>query len=124
MHEWALCTALVSQVEEEARRHGAIRVTAVRVVAGALTGIVPELLVRAYEVARTGTLLESAPLSVEIEPVSGHCPSCGQSDAVDHLALVCTGCGGPLKLEGGAGVVLRELELELPDEVGEEANGV
>lgn len=92
MHEWSLCTALIKEAEAEARRRGAIRVTSIRVEAGALAAVVPELLERAYEVARAGTLLETAPLTIA--------------------------------LSDGWEIVLTDLELEVPDAVGEEADGV
>lgn len=73
MHEWSLILALVQEVERQARAAGASRVTVVRVQAGHDLRLVPELLQRAFEVARTGSILDNARLELRVpeEPGAG-----------------------------------------------------
>jgi hydrogenase nickel incorporation protein HypA/HybF len=93
MHELAVCQALLDEVERIARSRRAERVAAVHVRVGALAGVEPELLQRAYEVARAGTLAEGASLAIENSPVRVHCPRCGNDGAAQVPRLVCTACG-------------------------------
>ena len=113
MHEWSLACALVRTAEEEARRRGAARVHGISVTVGFLTGIVPELLNRAYEMARVGTALEGAPLEVTVEPVLAKCPSCAAESRFEGFALVCPACGEPgLEVLSGDDILLRGMDLE------------
>lgn len=116
MHEWSLATGVVRAAEEEARRRGASRVLSVVVAAGFRTGVVPELLVRAFEAAREGTLLAGASLAVEVEPLRLRCRSCGAETEGESFLLACRRCGGQeVEVQSGDGLVLRSLELEIPD---------
>lgn len=93
MHELAICQALLDEVERVARVQRAERVVAVRVRCGALAGVEPGLLQRAYEVARGGTLAAEAALTIEESPVRVHCLRCGSETAARVQRLVCAACG-------------------------------
>ncbi len=93
MHELAICQALLEEVARVARARQAERVAAVRVLCGALAGVEPELLRRAYEVARMGTLAEEAALTIEESPVRVRCTHCGNESEVQPQRLVCAVCG-------------------------------
>ena len=116
MHEWSLACELVRQAEQEASSRGAAKVLSVTARVGLLTGVVPELLNRSYEMARMGTLLEDAPLVVESQLVRARCPSCGATNTFQEFGLVCPGCGtlGLEVLEGDE-IVLKRMDLEVPD---------
>ena len=60
MHELSVCNALISQVEAIAREHGAGRVESITLQLGALSGVEPPLLERAYPLAAAGTLADGA----------------------------------------------------------------
>jgi len=124
MHEWSLACALVRSAEEEARRRGAISVHAVTVSVGFLTGVVPELLRRSYDMAVAGTLLEGAPLLIRMEPVSARCPACKKESTFEGFALLCPACGtSGLEVVAGDEIFLRGLDLEVADENESEAGG-
>jgi hydrogenase nickel incorporation protein HypA/HybF len=119
MHEWSLACELVRQAETEARRRGALRVHSVKASVGVLTGILPELFQRAYEMARQGTCLEEAPLEIEVEAVRARCPECGREVTLHSPALVCPDCSGlGLEVLGGDGIFLTSLELEVAEAAG------
>jgi hydrogenase nickel incorporation protein HypA/HybF len=112
MHELAICQALLDQVERVARAQQAERVAAVRVRCGALAGVEPELLHRAYEVARAGTLAEHAALTIEESPVRVYCPRCETESAAAVQRLVCPACG-EWRTEVVAGDELLLMSVEL-----------
>jgi hydrogenase nickel incorporation protein HypA/HybF len=104
----------VKTAEEEARRRGAVKVHSVSVSTGFLTGVVPELLHRAYEMAREGTLLRDAELRLEVEPVRARCAACGRESVFESYALACPVCGAPgMEVLSGDDILLRGLDLEV-----------
>jgi hydrogenase nickel incorporation protein HypA/HybF len=116
MHELAICQALLAEVEHVARERGAEGVAAVRIRCGALAGVEPELLARAYEVARAGTLAEGASLTIEHAPVRVHCPRCGCDSSAEAQRLVCASCGEwRTELLAGDELMLMSIDLITAD---------
>jgi len=56
MHELSLVTGLFEILEEKARDEKALRVTAVTLRVGRLSGVVPELLETAFDTFKKGTI--------------------------------------------------------------------
>jgi hydrogenase nickel incorporation protein HypA/HybF len=72
----------------------------------------PELLRRAYEIARTGTLAEEATLTIEESPVRVRCTLCGNESAAQPQQLVCAVCGEwRTEVIAGDELVLMSVEL-------------
>jgi hydrogenase nickel incorporation protein HypA/HybF len=95
MHELSVALDIVDVAAAEAGRHGG-RVTAVHLKLGALSGVVREPLVSAFELAREGTPLAGAELVVEVVPAAARCPACAaEHDPGPGGRLVCPRCGGP-----------------------------
>jgi len=113
MHEWSLVQSLLSRVEEEARKHGAVAVRRLEVSIGELAGVEPALFDSAYELFRTDTLCSNARLEIRYVPARWVCGQCGARVA-EGAALWCTGCDGPARLAAGDGIVLERIELEVP----------
>ena len=80
MHELSIAMSLVEMAAEEAEQRGA-RVLATHVRLGALSGVVKEALLSAYEMAAEGTPLEGTALVIEEIPVVIHCAVCQQDRA-------------------------------------------
>ena len=117
MHEWSLACQLIREAEAEAERRHAVKVFGVTVSIGKLTGVVPDLLTRAYDMARVGTLLEDASLEVEIESVRGRCGECGRECLVEGFGLVCPECGAlGLEVLSGDDILLTKMDLEVASE--------
>ena len=93
MHELSVCRALVTQVEELARREMAQQVGRVQVGVGPLSGVEPQLLLHAYPLVTAGTLAEGSELVVEDRPVRVHCPQCKKDSDASSSCLICTHCG-------------------------------
>jgi hydrogenase nickel incorporation protein HypA/HybF len=95
MHELSIALSVVEMAEEEAERRG-VRVEAVHVRLGLLSGVVKEALLSAYEIAREGGPLAEASLVIEEVAVLAHCPACQAARAVRSVQqLCCAVCGSP-----------------------------
>src|SRR5947209_5076112 len=105
MHELSIALNILDLVEEEARGS---HVVVVHVKLGALSGIVKEALVSAYELAREGTSLAQAQLVIEQVPIVAFCPACAvERTLISMQELRCPSCGAatPRVVSG------RELEV-------------
>ena len=65
MHELSVCQGLLRQVEKVAAEHDARAVDRILLRVGALSGVEPDLLSHAFDIARMGTLAENARLEIE-----------------------------------------------------------
>lgn len=116
MHELAVCQALLEQVAEVARQRNALEVSSITVRIGPLSGVEPDLLRRAFEVARAGSVAAGARLVLETEPVRVRCPDCGAERVVPPNRLRCPDCGaGPASIISGDALTLASLALERPE---------
>lgn len=112
MHEMAICQGLMSQVEQIARDKGAARVEHIVLSIGPLAGVEPELLSRAFEVARAETVASEAELEIETGPVVVECRSCGQKGNATVNRLLCPSCGDwKVNLVQGDELLLLRLEI-------------
>ena len=116
MHELSLCQALLSEVSRIAASHGARAVERVNVEIGRLSGVEPELLSRAFEIARLGTCAEHAVLSLAVLEITVRCVDCGAASRAQPNHLLCGVCGGyrTQVLEGNE-LRLRALELDVAE---------
>jgi hydrogenase nickel incorporation protein HypA/HybF len=112
MHELAVCQALLTEVERAAGQAGAAAVRRVLVRIGALSGVEPQLLARAFEVARAGGIAAAAELSLEVTPVRVRCRDCGAEHEVPPNRLLCPACGSwRTALRAGDELVLQRVEF-------------
>ncbi|MBL8566650.1 MAG: hydrogenase maturation nickel metallochaperone HypA [Hyphomicrobiaceae bacterium] len=93
MHELAIAQGLMGEVLRVAAMHGANGVDLVVVRIGALAGVEPGLLERAFSVARAGTLASRAALEIEHGPLVVVCSSCGAETEARADRIVCGDCG-------------------------------
>ncbi len=92
MHELAICQQLLSQVERLGRSHRAASVDHIVVSAGPLSGVEPQLLEQAFEVARTGTVAHDATLEIRTGPVRIRCRECGAAGEAVVNRILCEEC--------------------------------
>jgi hydrogenase nickel incorporation protein HypA/HybF len=112
MHEMSICQGLMHQVERIAQEQNAKRVDSILLSIGPLAGVEPELLSRAYEVARMGTVAEHAELEVETGPIVVECRTCGASGEAQANRLLCPSCGDwQVNLTQGDELLLLRLEV-------------
>ena len=85
--------SIVELAQEEAQQRG-VRVDAVHLKLGALSGVVKEALMSCYELACDGTPLRGSRLVVEDVPVVIFCPQCQANRPLDTLqSFCCSECG-------------------------------
>jgi hydrogenase nickel incorporation protein HypA/HybF len=108
MHELSLAMSLVDAACEEAARLGDVRVEALHLRLGALSGVVREALEFSFDLAAEGTAIAGARLEVEEVPVIVFCPACRVERELPGLqSFRCPVCGAETpEVVGG-----RELEL-------------
>jgi hydrogenase nickel incorporation protein HypA/HybF len=112
MHEMSICQGLMDQVERIAAEQNASRVDSISLSIGPLSGVEPDLLKRAYEVARLHTVAENAELEIRTGPVVVECRSCGASGEAQVNRLLCPACGNwQVNLVQGDELLLLRLEV-------------
>lgn len=115
MHELSIAMGIVEAAADEAKQRN-VRVNAVHLRLGALSGVVKDALLFSYEVACQDTPLQGSRLLIEEVPVTVLCPKCEEKRVLESVQLfTCPECGSPTgDVLGG-----RELEvfaLEVEDE--------
>jgi hydrogenase nickel incorporation protein HypA/HybF len=117
MHELAICQALMTQLEQAAAPHEPAVIERVVLSVGALSGVEPALLTRAFEVARAGTIAEGASLEIRTGPVRVRCTSCGQESEARANRLLCAACGEwRVSVVSGEELLLLSLDLSTAKE--------
>jgi hydrogenase nickel incorporation protein HypA/HybF len=118
VHELAICTSLLHEVERVLREHGGHRVVSIVVRVGPLSGVEPGLLERAYSVASAGSCAQGAALVLEDAPVRVRCRECDSCAGVKNNDLTCPRCGSwRTELMSGDELLLARVELERVTEV-------
>ena len=117
MHELSLMASVMDIAQEELVRHGATRLTLLRIRHGILDQVQPDAMRMAFEVMTSGTPHEGAKLELVEEPLRLGCCLCGHEftpEGRDALYAPCPACGesAPFRVLGGEGIFLDQLEAE------------
>jgi hydrogenase nickel incorporation protein HypA/HybF len=113
MHELSLIASAFEVIEAEAREHGAVRVTAVVLKVGAMSGAVPDLLESAFDTYKKGTLAEGARLEIVVVPVRLRCSDCAGEAVREEADFSCAGCGSRrVEIVEGRDIFIEKIELE------------
>jgi len=108
MHELAIAESLVAAVLERTEDQ---RVTAVRIRVGRLSGVVPDALDFAFEIAVAGTPLEGASLEIEQPTGRASCRTCGQDFGLVDLILLCPCGSADVEVLAGRELMLGSVEV-------------
>lgn len=122
MHELSIAASILETVEGEiASRSGGVPRGSVCEVAlriGRMSGIEPEALSFAWEVARRGTICDSAELVLDLVPVVASCSVCGGSFPLEDGGGECPTCGSaPFTIVGGREIEIRRVMWAVEEEV-------
>ncbi|MDH5298700.1 MAG: hydrogenase maturation nickel metallochaperone HypA [Desulfobulbaceae bacterium] len=110
MHEASIALSVLDTVTEECRKHGYAAVESVRLRIGKASGILPEALTFAFDIAKAETIAREARLVIDLVPVGGQCPDCRTNFEVEERFLLeCPGC------HGTAFTVTQGYELDIVD---------
>lgn len=95
MHELSIAMSIVEMAQEEAERRD-VKIDAVHLELGPLSGVVAEALLFSYEMACSGTRLEGSQLVIKEVPIEVYCPSCkAQRILISMQWFCCPVCGTP-----------------------------
>jgi len=113
MHELSIAESIIDLAVEEAKKRNSSAVVTIKLRLGEFTGVVREALDFGFEVARRGTLAETAVLEIEVVPLKSRCPECGLvGRPIDDFCFLCTACGRPVEIISGREMQVEYLELE------------
>lgn len=113
MHELSIAMGIVEAATDEAQRRG-VRVSAVHLRLGALSGVVKDALLFSYDVACQDTPLQGSRLIVEDVPIAVFCPQCKEQRVLPSLqSFTCPECGTPtMDIRQGKELEVFALEVE------------
>lgn len=122
MHELSIAMSIVEMAQEEAERRG-VKVDAVHLELGQLSGVVAEALLFSYEMACSGTPLEGSRLEIKDIPIEVYCSNCKGAKVLSSMQwFCCPECGAPTS-EVIHGRELAIIALEVRDECAAAAVG-
>jgi hydrogenase nickel incorporation protein HypA/HybF len=93
MHELSIALSIVDLAVAEASRQSEGRIVAVHLKIGSLSGVLPDALRSAFELAREQTPLADAVLRIEEIPIVVFCPVCQTERRTEFPHLTCPVCG-------------------------------
>ena len=106
MHELSIAMGILEAAEEESEKRGGVRVDAIHLRLGPLSGVAQEALLSAWELACEQTPFEHSRLVIEQVPIAVFCSTCQAERAVQSIQqFCCVECDTP------ASEVLRGREL-------------
>jgi hydrogenase nickel incorporation protein HypA/HybF len=113
MHEYPITQSIVQISNEEALKHGAKKITEIRLKVGELSGLVPESLQIYFDMISQGTLAEGAKLMVEIVHIKFICNNCGNESGVVGGVYKCPKCDSKdIKIINGNEYMIDSMEVE------------
>ena len=114
MHELSIAMSIVELAQEESEQRSGATVSAVHLRLGALSGVVKQALLSAYEMACEDTPLQGSRLVVEEVPVVIVCPRCQVERPLSSVQLLCCSeCGTPAsKIVQGRELEVVALEIQ------------
>jgi hydrogenase nickel incorporation protein HypA/HybF len=114
VHELSIAMSIVDLAEEESQSRGNVRVVAVYLRLGSLSGVVKDALLSSYEMACADTSLVGSRLVVEEVAGAVFCPTCNAHRAVRPPEWFrCCECGGVAsEVVNGRELEITALEVE------------
>ncbi|MBS1791392.1 MAG: hydrogenase maturation nickel metallochaperone HypA [Acidobacteria bacterium] len=89
MHELSIALSIIEGASSEASRHGDVKVSAVHLKLGPLSGVVKDALLFSFELACEETALEGSRLVIEEVPVLVFCPNCKMERTPPSIQQMC-----------------------------------
>jgi len=113
MHELSVAVALVEQAEQAAKKENAGKIISVTVVIGRVSGVEPEALEFAFNIAAEGTMLEKSRLIIDKIPLKVKCNECGEETCPELPLISCVKCGASnTDIVQGREFLFKSMEIE------------
>jgi hydrogenase nickel incorporation protein HypA/HybF len=109
MHELAITQSVVETIVE---RTGRARVTAVHLVIGKVSGVVPDAVRFCFEMVAADSPVEGARLEIDEPPGWASCRGCGGEFEAEGLVLLCPCGSADVEVLGGDELLIRAVEVE------------
>lgn len=113
MHELSIAMSIVDMAEEEAEQRD-VKINAVHVELGQLSGVIADALLFSYEIACSGTRLEGSRLVIKEIPIEVYCPACNTPKQLSSMQwFCCPECGTPTpEVIHGKELIITALEVQ------------
>jgi hydrogenase nickel incorporation protein HypA/HybF len=96
MHELSIALSMIEMATEESRQRGGVKIHALHLKLGQLSGVVKDALLFSWDVACAGTHLQGSRLVIEEIPVVVHCANCRENKTLDSInKFFCPVCYTP-----------------------------
>jgi hydrogenase nickel incorporation protein HypA/HybF len=113
MHEASIACSIIEIAEDHCRKAGYKRIDSIEVTIGSASGVLPDALLMAFEIARADTLAGGASLIINHVSLGGACRECGEDFETDEAFILhCPRCGGKdFSLTRGRELDITEIEV-------------
>lgn len=113
MHEASIAISLIETVADICQKEGYNSIESVRLKVGKSAGILPDALLFAFDVAKTGTPASQAQLIIEYIPLGGFCRECGsQFESEERYIFSCPDCkSSAIKITRGDEMQIIDMEV-------------
>ncbi len=116
MHELSYAEQILKVIVREAEKHGARKVTVIRIIVGRMSGVDRGSLAFCLESIASGTRMEGARIDVKQVDPELVCAECGRFPIGEALSPVCPRCGKPAELSPATDVYVEEIEVHDDEE--------
>lgn len=112
MHELSIALSILDEIEKQMTLRHCANIEVVHLRIGVLSGVDPQALCFAYELAREGTPFAHSTLAIESVPLLLFCPQCNRTHTSDFQHIFCPRCLTPgQEIIEGRELEIRALEL-------------
>jgi len=109
VHELAITRSLLNQALDEAKNHGAKRISRIRLLLGESGSVVPDCVRFYFDEMKKGTAAAEAELEFRAVPIRIRCPKCGQEFGM--IEEMCT-CNAGGEIVSGQELVLESIDVD------------
>src|SRR5208337_5119985 len=114
MHEMGIAQSILDIVEQEMARHGATKVSTIRLVVGEFRAVVPHSLSFCFEIITKDTPFEGVKLEIEQVPLTGRCIDCGVEFIIQEYRFICPTCRSrEIETIAGKELFVKEIEVQI-----------
>ena len=113
MHELSIAQNIIEIVKDNAEKLHATKVSEVELDIGTISGVIPETLEFALDIAVKNTILEGAKIKMNIFQAKAKCLSCEKDFDVDDIYTMCPHCGSlQFDIIQGKELKVRSIKIE------------
>ncbi|MFC1513150.1 hydrogenase maturation nickel metallochaperone HypA [Thermodesulfobacteriota bacterium] len=93
MHEASIALSVLQTVTEECLQRGFTAIESVQLKIGKASGVLPEALTFAFDIAKNDTIAKEAQLHIDLIPLGGQCHACNTTfEVAERFLLACPQC--------------------------------